>query len=1699
MQPGLEYQYRYSGRLATGITDMRLQYAAVGIQADVTVQVEEDYSFLIQLQNMETGEFHDDLACDHVSPLPITYAQIQEGAEFIHTPFRITMNGTENIGALEVPIDEPSWITNLRKSIIDIFPLAALWKEIQRSGGQRFLRPNFGAEDDLIGGHCMNWYTVTKVPDDEAAREEQLIESQIEEDVQHEGSASASYTSSKGHAKGSAKGHSKGRGRKGSKSSKGSHPPPSRYTTPVPPIVDSLWNVVRVVDYDLCEDNVITATINAPENTAQLVSRTSVAHYLLRGSQLGIRVEKAVVEGAISVFSSRNQEDRIDTFTNQTIELRAVRRISTKLTINYEVRRTDHWYFEDDRSTEVEGEGMHLSLEERLTGIHLTEAVISQIKADVRSGLRGLVSGPTDNLAEAMKRLADAISYLPLQQISELFEEFVAERSGFTDMSSSDERRKADLTIENLKIALIASGSEAALTFLVDIMQNDFRTFREKTLVMFFKNVQTSVKNPAMVTKIVNLAMALPWDDDGLASKSIALTSAASLARKLCFSPERRRTYTDNTCNNGNVCHTNAILNTFLPYLQDVLKDGSSPMSHKLVCLQALNNLGTPQTLDAIIPIILGTTDSNVGLRTIAILSISSNVMHHSALGMVYKLLTPIIANKGDHPQVRSMAFLVMTSWNPGPAWWKHMAISTWHEPSSQVANLISSAIHAIANSQHEIAQTASRVLHLAKPVAPSSLTHSSMVYLQDYVFSKDFNREMGLMWFASTEGLLPTHLSINVMLQVLYGFPSASKLTLNQSHLYKMILIWLELRAQSPRSENHEIVREIMQEKLEQLGIELPDFESEVNFWLTHDDILYFAYQFGLPTFNGAPNYALNDLLKLIPTYYPAISHYETVDSTITFPTDLGIPVIIKHSVQSAAQLQLTKVDTPSDFASLLQHYTFGVDIQVSYLASIDMKTLVPWSNKFAVGAGLKNEMDIKLPFALNAALKKETYQLALRVEPLSQNQVHFLHALNHPYTVQYGSFPTSLTSSHNDFRIIKRYDDDQYKREGQLIPSSGLSLEFSWIASDMEVPTISSIIRGEFLFLAPMHNTWECKVIRDPAASDTKSITAIFTYASIKLEGQQEEELGEFTQFGQESQGSVDYSDYSQFSQSASQDYSQFSQSQGAGLQEFNVDYISGDQLGFHEAHLSVTHLLERLSITSGSYKIVSVALALDGSIPVSYTAGFVLGKDKISTSESQSTLGIELDLRVGEIAEPQKTCVKITSAKPLILPFSTMEGILAIDLTSNIKGQIHIGNDCKNTPVFDLQGTLEVSESQKSQVREKVNKGCETSNTEPALDIVTSQVYDQVHLKATWTDSFPLAWINRTYHAYDILRKVYYRELSYDYTTTNADYAIDIDATKNLITNLWTVRFTKPHEVSVLHGMIPVLIGTPAGSQISILHNFINGRNPSSCVIEDTEVSTFDGKVFPFTPDSCWKIAALDCMSGRAMFQVRNTGEWEAQVLWDEEGLFFDITSSQIMVNGESANYDDDRYQIVQQSESILVVFSTRAAIKVSNKVEIYSPPELRSLPCGLCGNFDGEETSDLVGPSGCVYSDPALFAYSWTVSGDGCNAFSLRSHKQKVKNYASDCPKKSYLPTGVSHNNIHHDCISWEYQERNEGVNKYIAITPTPKCNSGCAPTYFMQEEIVYDYVVTEGDLQEVNQCYTHTFITNFPADCTPVSG
>merc|ERR1711962_1459501 len=128
---------------------------------------------------------------------------------------------------------------------------------------------------------------------------------------------------------------------------------------------------------------------------------------------------------------------------------------------------------------------------------------------------------------------------------------------------------------------------------------------------------------------------------------------------------------------------------------------------------------------------------------------------------------------------------------------------------------------------------------------------------------------------------------------------------------------------------------------------------------------------------------------------------------------------------------------------------------------------------------------------------------------------------------------------------------------------------------------------------------------------------------------------------------------------------------------------------------------------------------------------------------------------------------------------------------------------------------------------------------------------------------------------------------------------------------------------------------------------------------------------------------------------------------------------MTRHMVMVNGEEVSNDASThlYQIKysEEDQSMLVQFANDFTIKIADRIMLSMSPTEKGNLCGMCGDMDGEVIGEMKGPNGCIFDEGEVFVNSWSVPGDGCNAFSLRSKQKAVNNYRENCPYNKYYET------------------------------------------------------------------------------------
>ncbi|XP_042204059.1 hemolymph clottable protein-like [Homarus americanus] len=1684
LEPGLEYQYRYSGRVASGIPDLKDQYSGAGIQIDVTVQVSSEHETFFQFSNIQVGEFHDELECDTRSPLPIQYHPLEQGNDLLEKPFEFCIDGGEGKEYLKAP-QEPVWITNIRKSVVNIFripPILGNYGDPRRE--PTFKKTTFTLNETVMAGYCNNQYSLFQLPKEQTVLENQRREAVVEIDTQRQESSSSSKS----------KFSKKTTGRGGKKSSTKKSPTSSKsktssQTSSAFTIEDTLWSLTRVLEFESCE-NLVKWKMHGNKKTDENIIRTSIGNYLLRGSEGSARIERAVVEGTISVFTSEQLEEHIVTFTNQTLELRAVRTLRAELGLDYEPHQYRSWHYQVDHlltdPEERRGE-TRPNLEHAATGVPITSQLITEIKTNISRGLVTLATRLTtspysrNHLVKEVSALVAYVTTLSRTEIHDVFNHI-----------PEDEFQLKKIVI--FYELLINAGTLPSLSYLLDKMNDP--TFREDYNIIvlnFFETIHKSMKNPLLIPDVMNLVKSLSWETSDKYVKPFALLNFATLAHDLCLSPSKWEQFSENTCDPQHTCSHDLIINGFFPTLVQGVQDEDSPTWMRLVYLKALDNLGTPQAVDVIKHIVLGDRDTHISLRINAILSLTPNHLPEAVRSTVFQLLMPVFENIGEDQVVRSVAFTTMHFWEPSATWWKRVALSTWYEPSSQVASLISATITSLAHSHEPMSKIASHVLHLAKPPATPSLSHSSLFYIPNFLAKCEAKTLATLGWFANTENLFPAAIILRLKMNAFFGFSETFMINIGQLHFDHAFRInfdnFLFMNHKMDDRDIAAIARDMYEELKEELVINLFGQKNNAEYWLGQEEGVHFL------SHAAADNPTLLNGI-FVQTNLPHIQRY--VDYTEVLPTDLGLPFFVQYVQQHAFWLQEDSFSAQGERGKVKGSINFIFDC--SQDSTLLTKTLLPWSQrKFAVGAGLHNSVSVVVPLKIHGNLDMTHKEVHITIEPTSDDKVRLIDSHNYPFTVVTGPFPTTVYRERNEYKIVETIQPELFSRNVQELPSVvGLSLKSSWSANFEYPLNVASVYSGVSDPFTPSYNNWKYILEFDPAASTTKSITFIFRYVTMESDPLENIEQG----LGQVSQTASDFSDYSQ----TPSDYQEFGE----------TEIFAQEQQS--ESRQRIAKLQEQVMPISGGYvQSVSVGVELQGSSTSRSYEAVVTWATSSSSSHKSNKIQVTFlqNAPMGLLEEPHSTCLNLHVKKPSFQPLATTEEVLSTNFHTTIQTDVYDGVSCDDEPVLEIQGSLDVSEGALRLIQEKLSREDCDREAEHLLptDIINSPIYDQLHGTVKWTQDFPQVLTNLSYYVADLLHFVYFPHISSDHTTWNPNHQIELDGTQDLETSEWDLRITRPREVTTIHGKPPAfseMFIVPATVTNAFNYYFVSGRETHHCVVDTTTVRTFNGNVGAHDIDTCWTTLTFVYFYDHESYDVRESifmvrfddDEWHGRLFWPWAGLLIEMTKSSILVNGEPPEGLSTLFKFVQEENAALLKIKGGYFIKISDKVEILQPQTLRGRTYGVCGTMNGDKTHDLIGPTGCVYTDSVLHSQAWMSSAPSCNTFKIRSKKKLVIPFQETCSRDKFIPTGISHPNVIFDCTDWRYQDLAQGDYRCKAIIPTPSCKPGCKATSLLNTHVTYDCFMgrTQQELEQTNftapECHPHKFAITYPASCVP---
>lgn len=1608
LQQGMTYTYKYEGRVATGIPKIRNQAAGTGIKAEVQVTMKSRASAIVKLNHVQVGEYHGPTSEEMRASLPIQYQPISTGAQAISEPFGVNFLQTEG-DVMEVSRAEEEWVTNIKKAIVNVLRIAPVRVAMDtsradpatnyiRSSSHGQITGAFSLMEDTILGRCLSEYTLTPLTQAEDAEENAKIKQQLKQDDELEGKKSS-------------------QGRK---------------------LESTLFRAVRSINLDNCQDRAVLQHAGVGNTTdagsghftfAQ--TRGSSGEYIVRGSPGNFRVERALVEGALSINPYGYKTEPIVTYSNQTMELISSSSVAPSVKMPNPTRQVKSWIYEvrspysapssGERSwVNFAGQGPEqpLFVEAALSGLPMTSEIQNQFVRIMTQCIEQAVKyikalpqqvqdqyNPADSKAgitpALLHRAATLAQGLTKQQIEQVWSQLA-------------QGANKDMQKQVLADALAASGSQQAVKVLLEKMQSkDISAFRAASILTTLPN---NVLTPVLVKDLINFVKTIDMKQHPLLA-SAAFINVATMAKRQCASAHYKNFTVPTPLLGNQICDRSAAEQDLLSFLKNALQSASSSWERAIVA-QAMGNLGAHEVVSELRPVVLGHTDPNPRVRITALYALAQYKLPTEVRHRVFELLMPIVENHGENPEIRQIAFLVLTTWHPDAGWWHRMASSTWREPSRNMASFISSTISSFAkfNDHHLLRQSkiCSQVQHITKPAYPGEYRSYNKI-IDQWNSPLKLQRMIEFAWVFNGDSMLPREVELFYQ-ACLGGF----HVRLGEFHaaaaglepIVQQILARVhggqagQEAYAAPGSAEAQMSQEANKRFMERVNPTLKSTGKPEAYVFAKilDNIQMFAplnKQVIDKVRAGEPN--IWQLLQK-GIEFSAAKYVNPVISSAFFASEVGLPVqslVMTPTVASSVgsiklHIVADSATEKMSFKQLLEAnlIEFQVETNTKFEEKFNsvIKINAPYLAK-AVVAGVDSLKNLNLPLKAKISTyhSKVTGGVQVIAEPLFSAKTPLAHVHNYPFTMTRPILPIDDLEQERDLKVVK------------VVPQK-FPLFRQPISFGQKVAGVDAQIIYEADLETPFTPTKVAQYLRHPASFYTMlgSPSARFYRASLNVNPSS-------------SSSKIVRLSAAYMHQPVSQ--------QSAAKQPFKVEDTDAERAAKLGPFSKAVRVKAVFAENKPAYE---AALAWTPRTQGQITKTMVLAglmRSEIPNYAPAGCAALEMDV-----------------SHPSVQSLAQFKSVINGQPQISAKGELHLGPSCPSAQsVAQFNANFRVSSERLQQIRQEMQEQVSSLalTNYPDAGFPIPAVYDQAEVSATWEQQqLPTSFINATYIAQELIRGAAYPHLYINHMAQGQQGKLEITGQRTLEAERWSFWAQLPNKKVIIENVrAPLLLdqvvpigGVYAPSTPQLKKLDILAVVPSNtCVIRPNKVATFDGTKVPVVGEmKCWTVAAVDIDQAGSLkrVEIRKSSPDaapEVRVVMAQHNVLVEATEQEVQVNGHKVSPSAEEQikdaagrtiGVIKKSSSGLLSlkfpgFAT--VFRSSNHVEIHAAPQYKGLLSGLCGTFDGESTHDMVGPAACIYRDAKLFKDAWsTFEGPQCDATKMSEVEQKLNQYRQHCP-------------------------------------------------------------------------------------------
>lgn len=173
----------------------------------------------------------------------------------------------------------------------------------------------------------------------------------------------------------------------------------------------------------------------------------------------------------------------------------------------------------------------------------------------------------------------------------------------------------------------------------------------------------------------------------------------------------------------------------------------------------------------------------------------------------------------------------------------------------------------------------------------------------------------------------------------------------------------------------------------------------------------------------------------------------------------------------------------------------------------------------------------------------------------------------------------------------------------------------------------------------------------------------------------------------------------------------------------------------------------------------------------------------------------------------------------------------------------------------------------------------------------------------------------------------------------------------------------------------------------------------------VFGDPHYRTFDGLMYSFQ-GTCKYVLTQDCSGNDFLIKVRNGVRFSSGFAWTQMLVVFVHNQRVSMLQNSVVKVNKHRTRLPYSQPGNFSVVREGPLVKLRSSLglvvtwdgdsflEITVPTKYKHKLCGLCGNYNGMKSDDLIGRDGTVYANGHEFGQTWrTGSKKACK---IRPH-------------------------------------------------------------------------------------------------------